>query len=130
MAKLSKLVLTALGGAALLGGCATGPYYDNYGSPYGYNSPYYGSNASPYYGSNYDPYYYGPSVGFGYSYSNNDNYRDGRYRGNNWRDRDGRWRNRDGDPVPNPNDTRQWIDRSNDQVGGPNTDRRRGESGG
>lgn len=122
MAKFSKLTLAALGGAALLAGCATGPYYDNYGYPYGYNNPYYGST--------YDPYYYGaPSVGFGFSYSDSDYYRDGRYRGH-WRDRDGRWHNRNGDPVPNPNDTRQWIDRSQDQVGGPNTDRRRGESGG
>jgi hypothetical protein len=80
MAIHTKVILAAaLGGAALLGGCATGPYYDNgYGYGYGYDTAYPGY---------YDPYSYGPSVGLGFSYSDND------YR---WRDNDGRWRNNDG----------------------------------
>ena len=59
-----KLILVAaLGGAAVLGGCATGPYYDSYGCGYGYD-------AGPGYGY-YDP-YYAPSVGFGFAYSDRD----------------------------------------------------------
>jgi hypothetical protein len=72
-----------LGAATLLVGCATGFYVlygydDSYG--YGYGSGY------------YDPYYYGPTLGFGYTYRDNDGHdqwRDGR-----WRDHDGRWRDR------------------------------------
>jgi len=87
MLKSAKLILaTTLGSAALLGGCATGPYYDNYG----YNG-YYGNGYGPGYGYAYDPYYVAPSVGlgFGYTYSDGDYYRGGRYR-----DRDGSWRER------------------------------------
>jgi hypothetical protein len=59
MAKRTRLTLLALAGAALLGGCATGPYYDNY---YGY-APAYGY---PAYGPAYYDYpYVGPSVGIG-----------------------------------------------------------------
>ena len=86
MAISAKFILAAaLGGAALLGGCATGPYYDSYG----YNGYYDGY--APGYGYAYDPYYAAPSVGlgFGYTYSDGDYYRGGRYR-----DRDGNWQQR------------------------------------
>lgn len=59
MAKRTRLTLLALAGAALLGGCATGPYYGEYhgyGPAYGY----------PAYGPAYYDYpYVGPSVGIG-----------------------------------------------------------------
>ena len=87
MAISAKLILAAgLGSAVLLGGCATGPYYDNYG----YNG-YYDNAYGPGYGYAYDPYYVAPSVGlgFGYTYSDGDYYRGGRYR-----DRDGNWQQR------------------------------------
>ena len=77
--KSRKPLLLALAGAALLGGCATGPYY--------YNDPYYGTTASneyPAYSTasptyryysypGYAPgyYYYAPpsvSFGLGYTY--------------------------------------------------------------
>jgi hypothetical protein len=66
------LIGVAVAGAALLSGCATGPYYDTYA----YDSPYYEQPAPAYryYGAPgyYYPYprYYGPPVtlGFGYSY--------------------------------------------------------------
>jgi len=93
MTILRKAVLVTLFCAAPLAGCATGPYYDDYGyDRYGserYGSERYGYGYGPAYG--YDPYYYGPayvapSVGLGFTYSDRDNrrYRD--------RDRDGRWR--------------------------------------
>ena len=95
MAISRKAILAALAGAALLAGCATGPYYDDYG--YGYN---YGPSYGPYYyGSDY---YYGPSIGLGLTYSDRD-YRRGGHRHRDWRrdgrhrdgrDRDG-WRDRD-----------------------------------
>jgi hypothetical protein len=105
MAISAKLILAAaLGGAALLGGCATGPYYDNYG----YNG-YYGNGYGPGYGYAYDPYYVAPSVGlgFGYTYSDGDYYRGGRYR-----DRDGNWRSAasttaNGAAAPTPRATRR-----------------------
>ena len=81
----AKLVLAALGSAALLAGCATGPYYDNYG--YG-NDPY----GRGYYGYDYGYPYVAPSIGLGFSYS--DRY-DRRWRDGDGRDRDG-WRDRDG----------------------------------
>lgn len=106
MAISMKSMLVAAGCAALVAGCATGPYYDNYGYG-GYGSGYgYGSS----YGSAYGPAYYGhpgyvaPSVGIGfgstYYYDQNDrrHYRDRDDR-REWRgDRDGRrdWRG-DGD---------------------------------
>jgi hypothetical protein len=87
MTILRKAILATLVCAAPLAGCATGPYYDDYGyDRYGYG---YG------YGSGYyDPYYYGPgyvapSVGLGFTYSDRDHRR--------YRDRDGRWRYRDGE---------------------------------
>ena len=76
MATPAKLLLATVSAAALLGGCAAGPYYDGYGYDSGYDRGY-----------AYDPYYNGPAVGFGYAYSDRDRrdyYRD--------RDRDGRWR--------------------------------------
>jgi hypothetical protein len=87
MTILRKAVLATLIGAAPLAGCATGPYYDDYGyDRYGYG-PGYGyapGYVDPYY---YGPGYVGPSVGLGFTYSDRDNRR---YR----RDRDGR-RDRD-----------------------------------
>ena len=71
-----KALAATLTGAALLAGCATGPYYDDYryGYGYGYDSPaYYGP---AYYG----PAYVGPSVGLGLSYYDSD-YRNRDYRG-------------------------------------------------
>ena len=73
-----SLVALAAGGAALLSGCATGPYY--YDNAYAYNDryyydrpapapePYYDYGPRPY--SYYYPRYYGPPIGlsFGYSY--------------------------------------------------------------
>ena len=62
----SLLALAAAG--ALLTGCATGPYYDNYA----YDETYYGTPGYRYYDygppTAYYPRYYGPSVGFGLSY--------------------------------------------------------------
>ena len=75
------LIGVAVAGAALLSGCATGPYYDNYGYNAPYNAPYYEQPAPYYqqpapsyryygYPSYSYPRYYGPPVtlGFGYSY--------------------------------------------------------------
>jgi hypothetical protein len=94
---LKTAALAALGGAMLLAGCATGPYYDNgyYGGAYGYN-PAYGYD-TPYY---YEPGYVGPSVGLGLGYS----YYDGD--GRNWHDNDRRWSNGRGD--------NNWRGRDND----------------
>ena len=70
---LMKKVALAVAGAALplMGGCATGGYYDDgyYGNRYGTYGPSY-----------YDPYYAAPAVGlgFGYAYSDND------YRRRDW----------------------------------------------
>ena len=102
MAKTIKAALAALAGAALLAGCATGPYYDDYGynNGYGYGNSYgyydgYGYNNGYGYGygpTYYEPGYIAPSVGFGVTYiDRDDNHR--HYRG----DRDGRreWRNED-----------------------------------
>jgi hypothetical protein len=71
MKRSVKVLLGAVLGAAVLGGCATDPYYRDYAyneSPtyyrsYSYSDPYY--SAPYYYGR---PYYYGPSVGLGFSY--------------------------------------------------------------
>ena len=75
--KSRKPLLLALAGAALLAGCATGPYYDSYA----YDESYYGTRAYPYdyptyryysYGPGYAPgyYYTPPSVSFSLGYSN------------------------------------------------------------
>jgi len=89
MAISRKTLLAALAGATLLAGCATGPYYDDYGYGYGYGSSYGYGYGDPYY---YAPgYYYGPSVGFGLSYSNRDYRYRGDHRHRDWR-RDGRGR--------------------------------------
>jgi hypothetical protein len=74
-----KLILVAaIGGAALLAGCATAPY-DNYGYGYdrGYDPSYYGYD---------DPGYVAPSVGLGFTYSDRPD--------RPARDNDGRWRDR------------------------------------
>lgn len=76
----AKLVLAALGSAVLLGGCATGPYYDRYGYDQGYGG--YGYSDYP---------YAAPGVGLGFSYSDSD--RSYRHRDDR-DDRDGRWRDR------------------------------------
>jgi hypothetical protein len=100
MAISRKAVLVALAGATLLAGCATGPYYDDYGYGYGHGSPYGYGYGDPYY---YAPgSYYGPSVGLGlgFTYSDRDYRRRGDHRHRDWRrdgrDRDGRdgWRDR------------------------------------
>ena len=73
-----KAILAALAGAALLAGCATDPYYDNYG--YGYSGYNYGYANPSYYGpSYYGPAYVAPSVGLGLSYQDYDYRRDGRW---------------------------------------------------
>ncbi len=99
MAISRKAILAALAGATLLAGCATGPYYDDYG--YGYGNRYGYGYADPYYGSGY---YYGPAVGLGLglTYPDRDYRRHGDHRDRDWRrdgrDRDGRdrdgWRDR------------------------------------
>jgi hypothetical protein len=68
----------AAAGALALAGCATDPWYDNYGyAPYGYGGLAYGG----YYG--YD--YYGPGYGYpGYYPDRRDHWRDHR---RDWRDR-------------------------------------------
>ena len=104
MAKFTQLALAALGSAALLAGCATGPY--DYGYGYGYDAPYYNS---PFYNGPYysDPYYYGPTVGFGYSYSDTDR----RYRHENWRDRDHVRRDENGNVIGSALRVRNVSDR-------------------
>ena len=96
MAISRKALVTALAGAALLAGCATGPYYDDYGYGYGYGSGYGYGYGDPYYAPGY---YYGPSVGLGlgFTYSDRDYRRRGDHRHRDGRrDRDGRdgWRDR------------------------------------
>ena len=60
-----KRTLAALAGTALLAGCATGPYYDNYDSGYYYGDRYYDGYYGGYYG---DPYYDGYYGGRRYYY--------------------------------------------------------------
>lgn len=96
--KISRKALLAIAASAtLLGACATGPYYDNYGYGYdGYADPYYGY---PGYG-----YAAAPTVGFGIGFT--EVHRDREWRGDrhDWRgerrewhgDRRGDW-HRDGD---------------------------------
>ena len=80
----TKPMLALAAAAALLAGCATGPYYDNYNYAYGDGS-YYGQPTDNYYyppsgpvyrygpayypSPYYSPYYVAPSVGFGITYS-------------------------------------------------------------
>ena len=106
MATSRKAALAVLASATLLAGCATGPYYDDYG--YGYGSRYgYGYGyGDPYY---YAPgYYYGPSIGLGLTYSDRD-YRRHDHRHRDWRrdrhDRDGT-RDRSPDWYNSPGGTR------------------------
>lgn len=105
MAISRKALLAALAGATLLAGCATGPYYDDYG----YGSRYGSGYGDPY---SYAPgYYYGPSVGLGlgFTYSDRDYRRRGDHRDRDWhrdrRDRDG-WRDRGPDRYDRGSGTR------------------------
>ena len=128
---MKRLILAALlGGAALTGGCATGPYYDGYGyypDSYGYPA-YTGGYAS-------DPYYYGPSAGFGVTFSDQDRY--WRDHGQRWRDGDGRWhegrtndrrsdspvvRNNNNADIRNNNGTPLWSQGDTYRGTGPNYD--------
>jgi hypothetical protein len=74
MTRTRKSILAlAAGGALLLGGCATDPYYyDSYAAndSYYYDRPAYRYYNPSYAPSYYTPRYYGPPVGlsFGYSY--------------------------------------------------------------
>ena len=78
-------VLAAAGLAALLAGCAEGPYYGGTYS-YGYSDYYYpGYDYGPGYYSYYDygpGYYYGPGFGLSYSYRSGDGYR--HWNGSSW----------------------------------------------
>lgn len=70
MAKYLRSALAIAGAAALLGGCADYPYYDN---SYGYYDNYYGPSYVPapsYY--DYPGYDAGPSIGLGFSFSDRD----------------------------------------------------------
>ena len=108
MAISMKSLLAAAGCAVLAAGCATGPYYDNYGYDYGYGG------YAPAYGY---PGYVGPSVGIGYGstyyYDRDDDRR--RYRG----DRDGRreWRDRDGPVITAPDTYRGPRNHAGEPVG-------------
>lgn len=92
-----KAALAVLAGATLLGGCATGPYYDGYRYDPAYGYGYYDYGPGYSYGPGYyaPGYYgypaYGPSVGFGITYIDRDR---GHRHGH--RDRHGRDRDPDG----------------------------------
>src|SRR5688500_8500595 len=76
MAYPIKSVLTVIAGAALVAGCATGAYYQDYG--YGYGPGYdYDGYGPTYYGA---PGYVAPSLGFGITYIDRDDDR------RQWRD--------------------------------------------
>jgi hypothetical protein len=110
-------LLATLAGAALLAGCATDPYYDNYGHGYGGYGYNYGYESPMYYG----PAYVGPSVGLGLSYYDRD-YRD--YR----RDHDGRrgeWRGNRPDSVARPGEWRDSNGELRDSQGRTAADRDR-----
>jgi hypothetical protein len=85
MTSRSKILLALAAAAAIMSGCATGPYYDSYNNGYAYNDGYstpgystpgysapgyYYDGPTYYYGppAYYYPRYYGPSIGFGFSY--------------------------------------------------------------
>jgi len=86
----TKSVLGLAAAAALLGACATGPYYDN-GYGYGYNNGYaydngYAYAPGPTYYDETPPFFAAPSVGFGVGFSSFDH--DGHH--HEWRgDHDG-----------------------------------------
>jgi hypothetical protein len=112
MAMNRKTVLALAAAATLLGACATGPYYDEYGYGYGYDQPGYG------YGYGYDQpgyaypgysYYSGPTVGFGIGFSSVD--RDGR---REWRDHRGDGDRRWGRDNDRDHDRDRWRDRDRD----------------
>ena len=113
MAISLKSTFAAVAGAALLAGCATGPYYQDYG--YGYGPGY----AYPY--EDYGPAYYGPgyvapSVGFGVTYVDRDDNR------RHWRgDGRGEWRgDRDGDGRRDRDGRRDWVGRGGSPDVSPN----------
>lgn len=71
MTKSRKILCGLAASAAILGGCASSPYYDD---PYYDRTTYYEYPAYGYYG--YAPGYYvaPPAVSFGLTYSNRDYY--------------------------------------------------------
>jgi hypothetical protein len=92
MAISTRSVLGLAAAAALLGACATGPYYDN-GYGYGYNNGYPYDNGYAYAPgpSYYDApgFYEGPSVGLGIGFASGGSWDHEHHR--EWRgDRDGR----------------------------------------
>lgn len=111
MAISVKTVLATAAAAALLGGCATGPYYQD---GYGYGPGYYNGYGPAY----YSPGYLEPSVGLGITYIDRDDNR--RWRGDRDWDgrRDGR-RDRDG-----RDDRNDWRDRGGDRDRGGGRDSR------
>lgn len=73
MTSRSKTLLALAAAAALLSGCATGPYYDGYAYDDGYyyrDGYYYERPAYNYYPAPayYPRYQVAPSIGFGFSY--------------------------------------------------------------
>lgn len=67
--KSRKTLLALAAAATVLGGCATYPYDDPYYNQQGYYRDSYGN---PYYGP--PAYYTGPSVGFGITYTDRNDY--------------------------------------------------------
>src|SRR5690348_9893942 len=122
----------AVAAAVALGGCATYDYGPGYGYTYGYNDGYY----TPYSYDNgyyYDsgPGYVAPSVGFGFTYRDRDNYdRDYYYRHrndyrdhNDYRDRNDYRGNNDqwrGDRNAAAHSAAPWPTGPNDPWGGTN----------
>ena len=103
--KISIKPLLAVAAAGLLAaGCATGPYYQDHG--YGYDAYGYGP-------SYYGPAYVGPSVGFGYTYYDDDR-RHWRHRHH---DRDGRRVDSGPSVVPAPDTYRGPRNHAGEAVG-------------
>jgi hypothetical protein len=67
-----KPLLAVAAAGVLAAGCATGPYYSDYGYGYGYDTYGYAPAYGPAY---YGPAYAGPSIGLGYSYYDYDDRR-------------------------------------------------------
>ncbi len=79
---MRKTLLIGAIAVAGLAGCASGPYNDGYGYGPGYDTYGYGPGYGPYYYDGWGaPSYWGPSVGLGYYYFDNDGHR-------HWRDGD------------------------------------------
>ena len=73
--KSRKALLALAAAATVLGGCATYPYDDPYNQGYyrdSYGNTYRDSYGNPYYGT--PGYYTGPSVGFGITYTDRNDY--------------------------------------------------------